>query len=56
MSISKELFEIIACPKCKGAVKLSEKQDSIICENCKLIYPVKDNIPIMLAEEATTFK
>lgn len=52
MSISKELLEILACPKCKGEIKLNEKGDGLICERCKLIYEIRDGIPIMLIEEA----
>lgn len=52
MAIDKELLEILACPKCKGEVKLSEKGDGLVCENCRLMYPIKDDIPVMLIDEA----
>lgn len=52
MGISKELLEILACPKCKEGVQLNEKEDGLICEKCKLLYEIKDDIPIMLIEEA----
>ncbi len=52
MAISKELLEILACPKCKGDIYLNEKEDGLICENCRLLYEIKDDIPIMLIEEA----
>jgi len=52
MSISKELLEILACPKCKGEIKLNEKGDGLVCENCRLLYEIRDGIPIMLIEEA----
>ena len=52
MAISKELLDILACPKCKGEVYLNETQDGLICDNCKLMYEVQDDIPIMLIEEA----
>ena len=52
MGISKELLDILACPKCKGDVRLTEKQDGLVCQACKLIYPIKDDIPVMLIEEA----
>ncbi len=52
MTISKELLEILACPKCKGEIKLNEKGDGLICEKCKLLYEIRDGIPIMLIEEA----
>ncbi len=50
--ISKELLDILACPKCKGEVSLTEQEDGLVCEKCKLFYEIKDNIPIMLIEEA----
>lgn len=52
MAIDKELLEILACPKCKGEVKLTEKEDGLVCESCRLIYPIKDDIPVMLIDEA----
>lgn len=52
MAISQELLEILACPKCKGDVHLTEKQDGLVCEACKLLYPIKDDIPVMLIDEA----
>jgi uncharacterized protein len=52
MPISKYLLEILACPKCKGNVKITEKEDGFICEQCKLFYPIKDDIPVMLIDGA----
>ncbi len=52
MAISKELLEILACPKCKGDIRLNESQDGIIRDKCKLLYRIKDDIPIMLIDEA----
>jgi len=52
MSISKELLDILACPKCKGDIHLTEAQDGLICNNCKLLYEIRDGIPIMLIDEA----
>jgi uncharacterized protein YbaR (Trm112 family) len=52
MAISKELLDILACPKCKGDVQLTAKQDGLVCNACKLLYPIKDDIPVMLIDEA----
>jgi uncharacterized protein len=52
MAISPELLEILACPKCKGDVHLNESQDGLVCNSCKLLYPIKDDIPVMLIDEA----
>ncbi len=48
--ISKELLEILACPKCKGDLEL--KENELICSACKLAYPIKEDIPVMMVEEA----
>jgi len=50
--ISKELLEILACPKCKGPVHLNDKKDGLVCESCRLLYEIRDDIPIMLIDEA----
>jgi hypothetical protein len=56
MSVSKELLDILACPKCKGDLRLTEAGDGLICEQCKLVYEIKDDIPIMLIEEAKPYQ
>ena len=50
--IDQELLDILACPKCKGELRLTENKDGLICGACKLMYPIKDDIPIMLIDEA----
>ena len=50
--VAKELLEILACPKCKGDIRLKEDESGFICDACKLMYPIKDDIPIMLIDEA----
>ena len=52
MGIDKELLEIMVCPKCKGDLTLPPEEDGLICEKCRLKYPIKDDIPIMLIDEA----
>lgn len=52
MAISKELLEILVCPKCKGEVKMTEKEDGLVCGACRLVYPIRDEIPVMLIDEA----
>lgn len=56
MSIDKELLEILACPKCKGKIRLTEKKDGLVCDKCRLVYPIKDEIPVMLVDEAAPLK
>ena len=50
--ISQELLDILACPKCKGEVKLTENKDGLVCQSCKLLYEIREDIPIMLIDEA----
>jgi uncharacterized protein len=52
MPLSKDLMNILVCPKCKGTLVLNEKEDGLICENCRLLYEIRNNIPVMLIEEA----
>jgi uncharacterized protein len=52
MTINKELLDILACPKCKSSIFLNESQDGLICRQCRLLYEIRDGIPIMLIDEA----
>ncbi|MBF0546982.1 MAG: Trm112 family protein [Candidatus Riflebacteria bacterium] len=52
MPIKKELLEILACPACHGEIIHDPKKDTLSCQSCKRIYPIKDDIPVMLIEEA----
>jgi uncharacterized protein len=52
MGINKELLDILCCPKCKGEIRLNETEDGLICDGCRLMYLIKDDIPIMLIDEA----
>lgn len=54
--ISDELLAILACPKCKGEVRLTAEGDGLACGACKLLYPIKDDIPVMLIDEATAIE
>ncbi len=52
MAIDEQLLEILVCPKCKGDIHLTEKQDGLVCDACCLMYEIRDDIPIMLIDEA----
>jgi len=52
MSVDNELLKILRCPKCKGELKETENGDGLVCEACALKYPVRDEIPVMLVDEA----
>lgn len=58
MSISPELLEILRCPKCRSKVELKPDNSGLKCVNpeCALVYPVRDEIPVMLVDEAKTEK
>lgn len=51
MMISKDLLEILACPQCKGALQL-RGEEGLLCEKCLLLYEIRDDIPIMLIDQA----
>ena len=52
MELSKDLLEILACPQCKGPLDVDQEQERLICPACQLAYPVRDDIPVMLVDEA----
>ena len=52
MALNKDLLDILACPKCKGDLELTEMEDGLICRACRLVYRIEEEIPIMLVEEA----
>jgi uncharacterized protein YbaR (Trm112 family) len=52
MSIKPELLEVLACPKCKQGVRLSKDGKYIVCDSCALLYEIKEDIPVMLIDEA----
>ena len=56
MAISPDLLEILRCPKCKSKVEIKPDQSGLKCANleCALVYPIRDEIPVMLVEEAKT--
>jgi hypothetical protein len=56
MAIDAELLEILACPNCKTPVKLVRNGTGLKCETCRRVYPIKDDIPVMLIDEAVVDK
>nr|VFK39311.1 MAG: hypothetical protein BECKSD772F_GA0070984_10362 [Candidatus Kentron sp. SD]VFK44022.1 MAG: hypothetical protein BECKSD772E_GA0070983_10323 [Candidatus Kentron sp. SD]VFK77785.1 MAG: hypothetical protein BECKSD772D_GA0070982_1001114 [Candidatus Kentron sp. SD] len=50
--MDKKLLDIIACPICKGPLVHRPKESELICRPCQLAYPIRDDIPIMLEDEA----
>ena len=52
MAISQELLDILVCPACKAPVQLVANGQGLKCGQCKRVYPIKDDIPVMLVDEA----
>ena len=53
MAVSKELLDILICPNCHGDVIYDEAKQTITCVGkCRYVYPVRDDIPVMLIDEA----
>jgi len=52
MAISKDLLEILVCPLCKAPVELKQDENGLKCVECKRVYPIRDDIPVMLVDEA----
>jgi uncharacterized protein YbaR (Trm112 family) len=55
MALSKQLLEIIVCPKCKGELKYEQKNEKLNCQSCRLSFRVEDDIPVLLIDEAESF-
>lgn len=52
MAVNQKLLDILVCPKCKGDLQLTSEADGLVCDACRLKYEIKDDIPIMLIDEA----
>jgi len=49
--LSKELLDIMCCPKCHGELLYEPQKNKLTCGTCRKVYPVKDDIPIMLIDD-----
>lgn len=52
MNLDPTLLEILACPVCRSTLSVDSDRDELVCNQCKLAYPVRDDIPVMLVDEA----
>ena len=52
MLLDERLLDILVCPKCKGGLDYRRAEVKLVCPACKLAYPVRDGIPVMLESEA----
>lgn len=50
--INKDLLDILACPQCKGPVELTLEENGLVCNGCRLLYEIVDDIPVMLIDKA----
>jgi uncharacterized protein len=55
MALNEDLKQILCCPKCKGDLEFKEEEQKILCNSCRLIYQIRDDIPVMLIDEAEKF-
>jgi uncharacterized protein YbaR (Trm112 family) len=53
VAIPQDLLDILVCPVCKAPVKMLADASGLKCQKCRRVYPVRDDIPVMLPEEAT---
>jgi len=54
VAIDPRLLEILACPACRGAIKALPDERGLECAGCGRVYPIRDGIPVMLVEEASS--
>ncbi|MBU1249033.1 MAG: Trm112 family protein [Proteobacteria bacterium] len=52
MTLDTQLLDILVCPSCNESLTLCPDQDGLLCEKCQVVYPVKEDIPVMLTDEA----
>jgi len=52
MTLRKDLLEMLACPKCGGPVALTGSGEALVCPDCRLLYEIRNGIPVMLVEES----
>lgn len=50
--INKDLLDILACPQCKGPIELNQQENGLVCNGCRLLYEIVDDIPVMLIDKA----
>ncbi|KFZ35978.1 hypothetical protein HR45_18880 [Shewanella mangrovi] len=56
MAFDKKLLDIVACPVCKGKLEYDKEQQILICKADRLVYPINDGIPVLLADKATNLQ
>jgi len=54
--IDQALLDILACPKCKNKVHYNNTNDALVCDDCALEFPIRDDIPVLLIDEAKSLR
>lgn len=52
MDLDPSLLEILACPNCRAELTVDDAASELVCTGCRYAYPVRDNIPVLLVDEA----
>jgi hypothetical protein len=52
MNLDPALLDLIVCPDCRGALAVDDEASELVCTSCRLAYPVRDDIPVLLVDEA----
>ncbi|HET6817184.1 MAG TPA: Trm112 family protein [Mycobacteriales bacterium] len=52
MNLDPALLEILACPNCRAELRVDDAHDELVCTSCGYAYPVRDDIPVLLVDEA----
>ena len=55
MSLTEEIISILACPKCRGDLSPVAAGEGLLCKACNLVYPVRNDVPVLLIEDAQPF-
>ena len=56
MSLTEEIVSILACPKCRGGLNPAADGSGLLCKACNLVYPVRNDVPVLLIEDARLFE
>jgi len=50
--VDQDLLKLLACPQCRGELQLLSGEEGLACEHCRLIYAIRDGVPVLLVSEA----
>ncbi len=52
MNLDPRLLDLVACPACHGGLRVDDAAEELVCDACRLAFPVRDDIPVLLLDEA----